>query len=108
MICGKSYSFRIRFPKEYAFTKTFESVFDEDTFFNSCILVKAGEALGLLQEKSWKTVHFFGMRSTRKSAPSSPFMREHVFLKQFVLSSGKVYLKYFQKTVIFTESVYFL
>ena len=36
MICGKSYSFRIRFPKEYAFTKTFESVFDEDTFFNSC------------------------------------------------------------------------
>ena len=37
MICGKSYSFRIRFPKEYAFTKTFESVFEEDTFFNSCL-----------------------------------------------------------------------
>ena len=24
--------------REYAFTKTFESVFDEDTFFNSCLL----------------------------------------------------------------------
>ena len=23
--------------REYAFTKTFESVFDEDTFFNSCL-----------------------------------------------------------------------
>ena len=38
MICGKSYSFRIRLPEEYAFAKTFESVFDEDTFFNSCLL----------------------------------------------------------------------
>jgi len=24
--------------REYAFVKTFESVFDEDTFFNSCLL----------------------------------------------------------------------
>ena len=24
--------------REYAFAKTFESVFDEDTFFNSCLL----------------------------------------------------------------------
>ena len=26
--------------REYAFAKTFESVFDEDTFFNSCLLGK--------------------------------------------------------------------
>ena len=45
MICWKSYSFRIRFPEEYAFTKTFESVFDEDTFFNSCLLCAAGRGL---------------------------------------------------------------
>ena len=25
--------------REYAFAKTFESVFDEDTFFNSCLLL---------------------------------------------------------------------
>ena len=41
MICGKSYSFRIRLREEYAFAKTFESVFDEDTFFNSCLLLIA-------------------------------------------------------------------
>ena len=29
--------------REYAFAKTFESVFDEDTFFNSC-----------LQESAWR------------------------------------------------------
>ena len=26
--------------REYAFTKTFEFVFDEDTFFNSCLQIR--------------------------------------------------------------------
>ena len=47
MICGKSYSFRIRFPNEYAFMKTFESVFDEDKFFNSCLLYGASHKGGV-------------------------------------------------------------
>ena len=50
MICGKSYSFRIRLPEEYAFAKTFESVFDEDTFFNSCLQVSSHFAVTKMQE----------------------------------------------------------
>ena len=48
--------------REYAFAKTFESVFDEDTFFNSCLqillpwrsLKVSGNAPAAMQKKSEK------------------------------------------------------
>ena len=43
--------------REYAFTKTFESVFDEDTFFNSCLQI-----VGSVAE------NFKGMSSYRKQS----------------------------------------
>ena len=33
--------------REYAFVKTFESVFDEDTFFNSCLLATGASSRNL-------------------------------------------------------------
>ena len=64
MICGKSYSFRIRLPEEYAFAKTFESVFDEDTFFNSCLHYTHMEKIGLNAEmpiRTWFSRGFAGV-----------------------------------------------
>ena len=43
--------------REYAFAKTFESVFDEDTFFNSCLQVPRNKLLfqALIHyEQAWK------------------------------------------------------